>query len=84
MSNILLGIICSPNWKRGLIIFNDDNVMTTDDIFTSCQLGRTPTIPGLPCMVDTGRPEFQTSWGDKIIWWVYSAPLIGIGLMVEE
>ena len=30
----------------GVVIFNDANVMTTDDIVTSCQRDRTPTSPG--------------------------------------
>ena len=29
----------------GVVIFNDANVMTTDDIVTSCQRDRTPTSP---------------------------------------
>ena len=28
-----------------IVIFNDANVMTTDDIVTSCQRDRTPTSP---------------------------------------
>ena len=30
----------------GVVIFNDANVMTTDDIVTSCQRDRTPISPG--------------------------------------
>ena len=53
----------------GVVIFNDANVMTTDDIVTSCQRDRTQ--PARP--VQAGVPGCQTSW------WAQSAPLIGKG-----
>ena len=85
MSNILVGIICPPDWKRRVVIFNDYNVMTTNDIFKSCQRGRTPTSPGLPAGYGRRREAgISNILGDKIIWWVYYTLLIGIGLMVEE
>ena len=45
------GIICPPDWNRviggGVVIFNDANVMTTDDIVTTCQRDRAQPAPGL-------------------------------------
>ena len=45
------GIICPPDWNMvnggGVVIFNDANVMTTDDIVTTCQRDRARPAPGL-------------------------------------
>ena len=51
MSRILVGTrLCGghdmpPDWKTGVLIFNDTNVMTTNDFVASCQRDRTPTSP---------------------------------------
>ena len=41
MSNILVGTICPPDWKRGVVIFNDANVMTTDDTLSTVETSGT-------------------------------------------
>ena len=45
------GIIWPHHWNRvdggGVVIFNDANVMTTDDIVTTCQRDRAQPAPGL-------------------------------------
>ena len=64
MSRILVGTgLCGghnmpPDWKTGVLIFNDD-------IVTSCQRSRAQPV----WLVLAGAPECQEPLGDNIIWW---------------